>query len=95
MLRLIAATLIFAAFGVADGNGAPARPAGTVHAQGFYRVHHFYGGFYRQYPYTLFGYPNYNWSYYPLYEEYPSCDFVWGKRTGKSKAAQHGTWTCS
>jgi hypothetical protein len=89
MPRLMVAILIVLAFGVAQCNSAPARDV-----QGFYqvgRLHSFYD-FYRQYPYTLFGYPNYNWNYYPLYKNYPACDFVWGKRN--SKTVQHGTWTC-
>ena len=67
---------------------------GAPSVQGFYRVDRFYGlpGFYHQYPYTLFGYPHYNYSYYPLYHDYPDCDFVWP--TVKHKTAQRGIWTC-
>jgi hypothetical protein len=65
--------------------------------QGFYRVDPFYDlhSFYRQYPYTQFGYPNYHWNYYPRYRHYPNCDFVWPKATAKHKASQRGIWTCS
>jgi hypothetical protein len=90
MHRLMAAVLICSTFGIAQCNSA----SGAV--QGFYRVSPNYGafyGFYHQYPYTLFGYPNYHWGYYPIYREYPQCDFVWSKRSTKSKT-QHGTWTC-
>jgi hypothetical protein len=70
---------------------------GASSVQGFYRVDPFYGlhSFYHQYPYTQFGYPNYNWSYYPRYRHYPDCDFVWAKPTAKHKTAQRGVWTCS
>jgi hypothetical protein len=65
-----------------------------------FRSFHGYHGFYRGlYPYTLFGYPNYNsyWGYpYSLYEDdSPDCRFEWPNRTVKRKSAQRGVWTCS
>jgi hypothetical protein len=105
MYRLMsgaAAVLMLSVFGiVACANGAPtgrgarvSRYNAAIHVQGFYRVPRFHGwhGFYHQYPYTLFGYPNYNWSYYPLYQDYPECDFVWAKPTVKDKSVQRGIW---
>ena len=91
VISTAAAVLMFAV----SANGAAQGAA--AHVQGFYRIDRFYGwpGFYHQYPYTLFGYPNYNWSYFPLYGEYSNCDFVWGKPSGKHKKVQRGTWTCS
>ena len=44
------------------------------------------------YPYSWYG----DYDPYPFYEEdYPDCQFVWGKRTVKHKAIQRGVWTCS
>jgi hypothetical protein len=92
--------------GVASAPGV-SHPAGGVHAfdgagqlHAGFRSYHGYGGFYRGlYPYTLFGYPNYNsyWGYpYSLYEDgSPDCLFEWPKRTVKHKAVQRGVWTCS
>ncbi len=98
LMSTAAALLIFSA----SANGAPrvrgARPhSGPIHVQGFYRVDRFYGwpGFYHQYPSTLFGYPNYNYSYFPLYQDYPGCDFVWANPTAKHRTVQHGVWSCS
>ena len=73
-------------------------PAGQLYSG--YRGLHGYHGFYRGlYPYTLFGYPNYN-SYwgnpYSLYEDDSSdCRFEWPKRTVNHKTVQRGIWTCS
>jgi hypothetical protein len=81
--------------------------AGQFHAPGqshaarqFRPGFHGYHGFYRGlYPYTLFGYPNYNsyWGYpYSLYDDdSPDCRFEWPKRTVKHKTVQRGVWTCS
>ena len=81
--------------------------AGQFHAPGqsyaarqFRPGFHGYHGFYRGlYPYTLFGYPNYNsyWGYpYSLYEDdSPDCRFEWPKRTAKHKTVQRGVWICS
>jgi hypothetical protein len=113
-MRGMAAVFVCSTFGAADwANSAPigggtaatgvARPGrvfhGPVHA--FHGGGQFYGfhGFYRLYPYTLFGYPNYySGSYYPYpfsEGDYPDCNFVWGKPTAKHKALQRGVWTCS
>ena len=96
-MRGAVVVLICSAVGVAGlPNSASARWSG---ARGF---HSFRGlrGFYRLYPYTLFGYPNYRYgSYYPYYPYYednePNCDFVWTKRTAKHKTTGRGIWTCS
>jgi hypothetical protein len=89
------AAVICSAFGmVGMANRASAGWAG---GHGF---HAFHGlrGFYGLYPYTLFGYPNYQYGgYYPssLYyqDNEPNCDFVWANRTTKRKG--RGVWTCS
>jgi len=70
-IRRVAAVIICLGFGMVNSaNSAPikrgvagtgvAHRSGVVHVQGFYRVARFHGlhSFYRQYPYTLFGYPN-------------------------------------
>jgi hypothetical protein len=92
--------------GVASAPGV-SHPAGGVHAfhgvgyAGLRSFHgyHGYPGYYRGlYPYTLFGYPNYNsyWGYpYSLYEDDSGCRFEWPKRTSNHKTAQRGVWTCS
>ena len=109
----VAAVLIGSGFGMAEiANSAPIGRAGAGHGPGVASapgvshpaggVHTFHGyhGFYRGlYPYTLFGYPNYNsyWGYpYSLYEDdSPDCRFEWPKRTVKHKPVQRGVWTCS
>ena len=99
LLSVAAAVLMFS--GVAHGasrvRGAKAAPHGNaIHVQGFYRVDPFtdWPGFYHQYPYTLFGYPNYTPSIFPLYHEfeYPksNCDFVWPRHRTNAR----GVWTC-
>jgi hypothetical protein len=96
---IAAATLMFStsAYSAQHIRVTPAHRA--IHVQGFYRVDPFYdwpGSYWHQYPNTLFGYPNYEYSYIPMYQEYssrPNCDFVWGKRG--TRKAQRGVWTCS
>lgn len=108
MLRSVSvvAAAVLMVSGLADGaprvRGATvAAHRNPIHVQGFYRVDPFTDvpGFYHQYPYTLFGYPNYKSSYFPLYldYEYPktNCDFVWGRPTARHKPTQRGRWTCS
>ncbi len=103
MHRLMSTAAVFLILS-ASANGAPRVRAArlvshgaAVYVQGFYRIDHFYDwpGFYHQYPNTLFGYPNYNWSYFPLYYDYPGCDFVWSRPTTSHKNVQRGTWSCS
>jgi hypothetical protein len=91
----VAAVLICSAFGMAGV--ANSAPFGRAHGAAGLRGYH---GYYRGlYPYTLFGYPNYNsyWGYpYSLYQDdSPDCRFEWPKRTVKHKTIQRGVWTCS
>jgi hypothetical protein len=97
-LRAALAGLICVIFGLAAFPIAAAAFHGRV--GGFHAFHGGFRGFNRGlYPYTLFGYPRYNYGgYFPysIYEDDgPDCRFEWPKRTAKHKAAQRGVWTCS
>ena len=87
------AVVVCSAIGL--GGLAVSASAGWAH-----EFHEYHGlrGFYGLYPYTLFGYPNYQYGgYYPFSPYYqdnePNCDFVWANRTTKRKG--RGVWTCS